>query len=83
MEESTVEERKTSWAKSLKNYIKKNENKKSSNSTKDDELEMFTELYKKYKGLHREHKNVPSLYSRVPTEDEPLLMKLREESSSL
>ncbi|GFO10141.1 serine/threonine-protein phosphatase 2a regulatory subunit b'' subunit gamma [Plakobranchus ocellatus] len=48
-----------------------------------EELEIFSNLYKKFKGLDGNHKNVPSLYAKLPSEDEPLLLKLREESRAL
>ncbi|KAK6997884.1 serine/threonine-protein phosphatase 2A regulatory subunit B subunit gamma [Biomphalaria glabrata] len=83
MEETKTKEQKTSWARLLRNYVNKNEAKHSQNSRDGDEIEIFTELYKKCKGLNGSHKIVPSLYSRVPTEEEPLLMKLREESRAL
>ncbi|XP_041352871.1 serine/threonine-protein phosphatase 2A regulatory subunit B'' subunit gamma-like isoform X2 [Gigantopelta aegis] len=49
----------------------------------DSEEDIFTELYKKYKGLANDFQNVPSLYVKLPTEDEPILLKLREESRAI
>ncbi|XP_046355906.1 serine/threonine-protein phosphatase 2A regulatory subunit B'' subunit gamma-like [Haliotis rufescens] len=48
-----------------------------------EEVEEFTKLYKEWKGLGENYKNVPSLYVKLPSEDEPLLLKLREESRAV
>ncbi|XP_005112632.1 serine/threonine-protein phosphatase 2A regulatory subunit B'' subunit gamma [Aplysia californica] len=75
----------TTWSKTLRDYLKKRENKSKnvSKSSNEEELEIFTCLYKQFKGLQEDHVNVPSLYSKLPSEDEPLLLKLREESRAL
>ncbi|XP_059155006.1 serine/threonine-protein phosphatase 2A regulatory subunit B'' subunit gamma-like [Physella acuta] len=73
----------TSWSKTLRDFLKKKQNKHQTKTTKEEELEIFTNVYKQFKGLDSDHKNVPSLYSKLPSEDEPLLMKLREESRAL
>jgi len=75
----------TTWAKTLQNYLKKraNKSKNACESASEEELEMFTRFYKELKGLEDNHIKVPSLYSKLPSEDEPLLLKLREESRAL
>ncbi|CAL1536952.1 unnamed protein product [Lymnaea stagnalis] len=72
----------TSWSKILRENLKK---KKVPviKSSQEEELEIFTNLYKKYKGNEGDHRNVPTLYSKLPSEDQPLLLKLREESRAL
>ncbi|KAL8598219.1 Serine/threonine-protein phosphatase 2A regulatory subunit B'' subunit gamma [Nucella lapillus] len=49
----------------------------------EEEAEEFTKLYKQWKGLPEQPSTIPSLFKKLPTEKEPLLLKLREESRAL
>ncbi|XP_041352870.1 serine/threonine-protein phosphatase 2A regulatory subunit B'' subunit gamma-like isoform X1 [Gigantopelta aegis] len=73
---------KMEWNQTLRKYLSSKQVKNLSKEV-DSEEDIFTELYKKYKGLANDFQNVPSLYVKLPTEDEPILLKLREESRAI
>ncbi|BFZ07202.1 hypothetical protein BsWGS_10241 [Bradybaena similaris] len=79
----------TSWSKTLRAYLKKKhvlqDSGKNENHIKvtDEELDIFTKLYKDWKGIDDCHTKEPALYAKIPSDEEPLLLKLREESRAL
>ncbi|KAL4237736.1 Serine/threonine-protein phosphatase 2A regulatory subunit B'' subunit gamma [Mactra antiquata] len=72
------------WRKSLKNYVDKKNHKVPEEQVKAEEMQMFSELYHRWKGADNNHQlKLPRLYDKLPSEDEPLLLKLREESRAV
>ncbi|XP_036209033.1 serine/threonine-protein phosphatase 2A regulatory subunit B'' subunit gamma isoform X3 [Myotis myotis] len=61
--------------------------KKSEQELKDEEMDLFTKYYSKWKGGRKNtnefYKTIPRFYYRLPAEDEVLLQKLREESRAV
>ncbi|ESP03036.1 hypothetical protein LOTGIDRAFT_110627 [Lottia gigantea] len=51
-------------------------------SSNDEEDVIFNKLYRQGKGLTDDYQNVPKVYTQLPTNDEPVLLKLREDSRS-
>ena len=66
---------------------RKNIPEKSDEVKKAEEMEQFTDLYTKWKGKanddNKSYKKIPRFYYRLPSEDEVLLQKLREESRAV
>lgn len=75
------------WQGKLRKYLNKKESQKNGiQNGKDDEaeeMEIFTNLYKEWKGLDKNFMNAPTLFSKMPSEKDPLLLKLREESRAV
>ena len=71
---------------SLKQYCK-NKPKQSEEDQQSEEMEIFNEFYQKWKGPnqdeHKTYKDIPRFYFKLPSEDEVLLQKLREESRAV
>ncbi|XP_050404176.1 serine/threonine-protein phosphatase 2A regulatory subunit B'' subunit gamma [Patella vulgata] len=66
---------------SLRSYVSRKKGQKSEErDNKEEEMEMFDQLYREWKGVKNNCKYLPSLYTKLPTTDEPLLLKLREDS---
>ncbi|KAI0231719.1 Serine/threonine-protein phosphatase 2A regulatory subunit B'' subunit gamma [Lamellibrachia satsuma] len=67
----------------LKRYIDRKPHK-SKEELREEEQELFTELYEKWKGPNKytdeSYKAIPKFYFKLPSEDEFILQKLREES---
>ncbi|XP_060583128.1 serine/threonine-protein phosphatase 2A regulatory subunit B'' subunit gamma-like isoform X1 [Ruditapes philippinarum] len=72
------------WKKSLKKYVEKKKSKVDEEQAKAEEMQMFTELYHEWKGTdNNHHLKLPRIYDKLPSEEEPLLLKLREESRAV
>lgn len=72
------------WVKILKRLVERKKSKMlHPEATKWEETEQFEVIYKREKGLDDDFRNVPTLYVKLPSEEEPLLLKLREESRAV
>jgi len=77
------------WRSKLKSNLKENPNAlddKNIEEKKNNDLKLFTELYKKWKSNKCEDESylkIPRFYFRLPKDDEILLLKLREESRAV
>lgn len=72
------------WRKSLKKFVERKKSKVPLEQAKAEEIHMFTEIYMDWKGVNDQHiGHIPRIYDRLPSEEEPLLLKLREESRAV
>lgn len=71
------------WVKILRKLVERKKSKKSPEDSKWEESNKFEQYYKQWKGLNDDFINVPTLYVKLPSEEEPLLLKLREESRAV
>ncbi|XP_063429340.1 serine/threonine-protein phosphatase 2A regulatory subunit B'' subunit gamma-like [Mytilus trossulus] len=84
MTKTPIHKRKSmEWCNILKKYVERNKKKRHPEEIKTEDFEIFNEYYQKWRGIDNEYKNIPSLYVKLPTEEEPLLLKLREESRAV
>jgi len=71
---------------SLQKFVK-NKTSKTSDELHGAEMHEFTHLYEKWKGTSQDndstYKTIPKFYFKLPSEDEYLLQKLREESRAV
>ncbi|XP_022081384.1 serine/threonine-protein phosphatase 2A regulatory subunit B'' subunit gamma-like [Acanthaster planci] len=78
---------KMDWVTSLKEYNVKKGKKKSESEVRSEEMETFTKLYTELKGPSKQQDKsysvIPRFYYKLPSEDEVLLQKLREESRAV
>lgn len=74
---------KMDWKNSLKSFVERKKCKLPSEQAKAEELLQFTQLYHDWKGVEMGVINFPRLYDKLPSEEEPLLLKLREESRAV
>ncbi|WAR18580.1 P2R3C-like protein [Mya arenaria] len=73
------------WKTSLKKYVDRKKKPVAEEEQKAEEMQQFTELYHDWKGVDHSHHTLklPRLYDKLPSEEEPLLLKLREESRAV
>ncbi|KAH3852333.1 serine/threonine-protein phosphatase 2A regulatory subunit B'' subunit gamma-like [Dreissena polymorpha] len=74
------------WKKSLQKFVeRKKKDVQTEDEKKAEEMQLFTELYHDWKGVAHNHPTLklPRLYDKLPSEEEPLLLKLREESRAV
>ncbi|XP_011452511.1 serine/threonine-protein phosphatase 2A regulatory subunit B'' subunit gamma-like [Crassostrea angulata] len=69
----------------LRKFVENHKKKKGSDLSiaKAEESALFTKYYSEWKGIDNTYKNEPALYVKLPSEDEPLMLKLREESRAV
>lgn len=74
---------------SLKAYVasKKTKGQQADKDAQEEEMELFKKLYITWKGEEQvksaQYEIIPQFYFKLPSEDEPLLQKLREESRAV
>ncbi|KAK7103080.1 serine/threonine-protein phosphatase 2A regulatory subunit B'' subunit gamma-like [Littorina saxatilis] len=80
----------TDWQITLRKFLGRKDGEKKGpengmrdEKDEDDEMEEFTKLYKEWKGLGDNFSNVPTLFTKLPSDKDPLLLKLREESRAV
>ncbi|XP_076464140.1 serine/threonine-protein phosphatase 2A regulatory subunit B'' subunit gamma-like [Babylonia areolata] len=75
------------WKSTLRKYIGRKEKAKQNGSCEEDpgeeETEEFSQLYTQWKGVTNNRLYIPTLFKKLPTENDPLLLKLREESRAV
>ncbi|XP_061824401.1 serine/threonine-protein phosphatase 2A regulatory subunit B'' subunit gamma isoform X1 [Nerophis lumbriciformis] len=74
----------TDWSNTLKRRLANaNRDERSEEEKKAEEIQLFTKYYSEWKGgghNNKSYESIPRFYFKLPTEDEVLLQKLREES---